>query len=102
MDPTPEDDTELPGVDTDFDAKPTWVEVDSDYVSQEHTGVDGLGQQDQEVVPDEAPSAKPNTEPKLRHKQHHPRREWQHVMLEIENSLRSMSPAWQGISTLLH
>jgi hypothetical protein len=43
LDPTPEDDAELPGVDTNFDAEPTGVEVDSDYVSQEHTRVDGLG-----------------------------------------------------------
>ena len=33
--PAPEDDAELPGVDTDFDAKPTGVEVDSDHVPQE-------------------------------------------------------------------
>jgi len=40
VDPTPEDDAELPGVDTDFDAKPTGVEVvDSDYVPQELTEV---------------------------------------------------------------
>jgi hypothetical protein len=31
VDPAPEDDAELPGVDTDFDAKPTGVEVDSNY-----------------------------------------------------------------------
>ncbi len=35
VDPTPDEDAELPGVDTGFDAKPTGVEVDSDYVSQE-------------------------------------------------------------------
>ena len=28
LDPTPEEDAELPGVDTGFDAKPTGVEVD--------------------------------------------------------------------------
>jgi hypothetical protein len=38
VDPTPEDDAELPGVDTDYDAEPTGVEVDSDYVPQELTG----------------------------------------------------------------
>jgi hypothetical protein len=32
VDPTPEDDAELPGVVTDFDAKPTGEEMDSDYV----------------------------------------------------------------------
>jgi hypothetical protein len=41
VDPTLEDDAELPGVDTDFDPKPTGVEVDSDYVPQELTEVDG-------------------------------------------------------------
>jgi hypothetical protein len=30
-DPAPEDDAELPGVDTNFDVKPTGVEVDSGY-----------------------------------------------------------------------
>jgi hypothetical protein len=39
-----EDDTGLPGVDTDFDAEPTGLEVDSDYVPQEFTEVNGLGQ----------------------------------------------------------
>ena len=57
LDPTPEDDAELPGVDTDFDAEPTGVEVDSDYVPQELTEVNGLGQQD--------PSAEPPTEPRV-------------------------------------
>ncbi len=42
VDPTPEYDAEHPGVGTDFDAKPTGVEVDSDYVPQELTKVDGL------------------------------------------------------------
>ncbi len=37
VDPTPDGDAELPGVDTDFDAKPTGVEVGSDHVSQELT-----------------------------------------------------------------
>ena len=53
MDPTPEEDAELPGVDTDFDAKPTGVEVYSDYVPQELTKVDGLGQQDPSTAPTE-------------------------------------------------
>ncbi len=35
VDPAPEDDAELPGVDTDFDAKPTGVEVDINYAPQE-------------------------------------------------------------------
>jgi hypothetical protein len=43
VDPTPEDYAELPGVDTDFDAEPTGVEVvDSDYVPQELIEVYGL------------------------------------------------------------
>jgi hypothetical protein len=44
VDPTPEDDAVLPGVDTDFDATPTGVEVDSDYAPQEFTEVNALGQ----------------------------------------------------------
>jgi len=63
VDPTPEDDAELPGVDTDFDAEPTKVGVDSDYVSQELTEVNGLGQQDPSAAPTEEPSAEPPTEP---------------------------------------
>ncbi len=63
VEPTPEDHAEVPGLDTNFDAKPTGVKVDSEYVSQEHTGVDGLRQQDQEVVPTETPSAKPSRQP---------------------------------------
>ncbi len=65
VDPTPDEDAELPGVDTDFDAEPTGVEVDSDYVSQELTEVDGLGQQDPNTAPTEEPSAKPLTEPRV-------------------------------------
>jgi hypothetical protein len=63
VDPTPGDDAELPGVDTDFDAKPTGVEVDSDYVPQELTEVNGFGQQDPSAAPTEEPSAEPPTEP---------------------------------------
>ncbi len=65
VDPTPEDDAELPGVDTDFDVEPTGVEVDSDYVPQELTEVDGLGQQDPSTAPTEEPSAEPPTEPRV-------------------------------------
>ncbi len=61
MDPTLEDAAELPRVDMDFDAKPTGVEVDSDYVPQELTEVDGLGQQDTSAAPTERPSVKPST-----------------------------------------
>jgi hypothetical protein len=57
------DDVELPGVDTDFDAEPTGVEVDSAYVTPKHTEVNGLGQQDPSVAPTEEPSAEPPTGP---------------------------------------
>ena len=63
VDPTLEDDVELSGVNTDFDAKPTGVEVDSDYVLQELTEVNGLRQQDTSAAPTEEPSAKPPTAP---------------------------------------
>jgi hypothetical protein len=61
VDPAPEDDVELPGEDMDFDAETTGVEVDSDYVPQELTKVNGLGQQDTSAAPDEEPSAEPPT-----------------------------------------
>jgi len=65
VDPTLEEDAELPGVDTDFDAEPTGVEIDSDYVPQELTEVDGFGQQDPSTAPTEEPSAEPPTEPRV-------------------------------------
>ncbi len=65
VDPTPDEDAALPGVDTDFDAKPTGVEVDSDYVSQELTEVDGRRQQDPNTAPTEEPSVEPLTEPRV-------------------------------------
>ncbi len=61
--PAPEDDVALPGVDTDFDAEPTRVEVDSDYVPQEFAEVNGLGKQDINAAPTEEPSAKPTAAP---------------------------------------
>jgi hypothetical protein len=63
VDPAPEDDAELPGVDTDFDAKPAGVEVDSDHAPQELNEVDGLKQQDTNAAPTEEPSAEPNIVP---------------------------------------
>ena len=65
VDPAPEDDVELPGVDTDFDAKTTGVGVDSDYVPQKLTDTEanGLEQQDTSVTPTEEPSAEPPTAP---------------------------------------
>ncbi len=59
-------DDELPGVDTDFDTKPTGVEVDTEAYGdfpQEQNKVYGLGQQDPIVAPTEIPSAEPNAEP---------------------------------------
>ncbi len=59
-------DAELPGVDTDFDTKPTGVEVDIEAygdVPQEQNKVYGLGQQDPIAAQTEMPSAKPTAEP---------------------------------------
>jgi hypothetical protein len=61
--PAPEDDAELPGVDTGFDAEPTGVEVDSDHVLQELAEVNGLKQQDTNVAPNDEPSSEPTTAP---------------------------------------
>ncbi len=61
-------DAELPGVDTDFDAKPTGVEVDTEAygdVPQEQNEVYVLGQQDPIAAPNEMPSAEPSAEPLL-------------------------------------
>ncbi len=63
VDPAPEDDAELPGVDTDFDDEPTGVEVDSNYAPQELNEVDGLEQQDTNAAPTEEPSADPRIVP---------------------------------------
>ncbi len=46
-------------MDADFDAKPTGVEVDSDYVLQELTEDNGLRQQDTSAAPTEEQSAEP-------------------------------------------
>jgi hypothetical protein len=59
-------DAELPGVDMDFDSKPTGVEVDTEAygdVPQEQNEVCGLGQQDPITAPTEMPSAEPTAEP---------------------------------------
>ncbi len=61
--PAPEDDAVLSGVATEFDAKPTGVEVGSNYTRQESDEVNGLGQQDTNVAPTEEPSAKPTATP---------------------------------------
>ena len=65
VDPTPEDDAVLPGVDMDFDAKPTGVEVDSDYAPQEFTEINGLGQQESSKAPTKRPSLEPSTTPAI-------------------------------------
>ncbi len=93
VDPTPDEDAELPGVDTDFDAEPTGVEVDSDYVSQEPTEVDGLGQQDPNTAPTEEPSAEPLTEPRIETITPSPKKRMLHGVPEIGSNLRSMLPA---------
>ncbi len=57
-------DAELPGVDTDFDDKPTGVEVDTEAygdVPQEQNKVYGLRQQDPIGAPTKTPSAEPTT-----------------------------------------
>ncbi len=57
---------ELPGVDTDFDTKPTGVEVDTEAygdVPQEQNKVYGLKQQDSIAASTEMPSAEPTAEP---------------------------------------
>jgi hypothetical protein len=59
-------DAELPGVDTDFDAEPTGVEVDTEAygdVPQEQNKVYGLRQQDPIRAPTETPSVEPTTVP---------------------------------------
>ncbi len=59
-------DAELPGLDTDVDAKPTGVEVDTEAygdVPQEQNEVYGLGQQDFIAAPTEIPSSEPTAEP---------------------------------------
>jgi len=68
VDPTPKDDAELPGVDADFDAEPTRVEVvDSDYAPQELTEINGLGQQETREAPTKEPTVEPITAPAVIH-----------------------------------
>ena len=87
------DDVELPGVDTDFDAESTGMEVDSAYVTPKHTEVNGLGQQDTKARRLMRKPSHP-LHPQLRHKLHqNPRRGWRHGMPGIESNLRSMFPA---------
>ena len=61
--PVPEDDAGLPGVDTDFDAELSGVEVDSNYASQESYEVNGLVQQDTNVATTEEPRSEPTATP---------------------------------------
>jgi hypothetical protein len=61
--PAPEDDAELPGVDTDFDAKPIGVEVESNYAPPELAEVNGLGQHDINTAPIEELNAEPAPAP---------------------------------------
>ncbi len=62
MVPAPEDDAVLPGVDTDFDAKPTGVDVDNNYAPQSAV-VNGIGQKDTNAAPNYEPSAEPTAVP---------------------------------------
>ena len=83
---------EFPGVDTNFDAELTGVEVDSACVTPNHTEVNGHGQQDTSVAPNE--EAKPPTAPTVETQApSDPRRRWRHRMPGIESNLRSMFPA---------
>ena len=93
VDPTLEDDAELPGVDTDFDAKLTGVEVDSDYVPKSLPRLMASGNKIQARRPlrNQAPSHP--LSPELRHSLHHPRRGWLHGMPGIGSNLRSIFPA---------
>ncbi len=61
--PVPEDDAVLPGVDTDFDAETTGVEVDSSHAPQDSAEINILGQQDTNAAPTEEPSSEPTTAP---------------------------------------
>jgi hypothetical protein len=63
VDPAPKDDAELPGVDMDFDSKPTGAEVDINYAPQELNEVDGLEQQETKAAPTEEPSFEPTIVP---------------------------------------
>jgi hypothetical protein len=63
VDPAPEDDAKLPEVDTDFDAKPTGVEVGWDYALQELNEVDGLKQHKTYTAPTWEPSSEPTIVP---------------------------------------
>jgi hypothetical protein len=58
-------DADLPGVDTDFDTKPTGVEADTEAygdVPQEQNEVYGLRQQDTITAPTKIPSVEPTAE----------------------------------------
>jgi hypothetical protein len=100
--PAPEDDAVLPGVDTDFDAEPTGVEVDSNLPSRSLMRLMALGNMIQvhRLLRNQALIQPLRLQ--LRHKLHHPRRGWRHAMPGIGNNLRSIFPACQETITLLH
>jgi hypothetical protein len=86
------DDVEFPGVDMDFDAELTGVEMDSACVTPKHTEGNGHGNKILAWHLMKKPSHP--LHPQLRHKLHqNPRRRWWHRMPGIESNLRSMFPA---------
>ncbi len=97
--PAPEDDDVLPGVDKDFDAKPIGVEVDSNCAPQESDEVNGLGQQDTNTAPTEEPSAERTATPAIETQAPLPKKG---MATRIGNNLRTIFPAWQETSMLLH
>jgi len=101
VDPTPEEDAELPGVDMDFYAEPTGVEIDSDYVPQELTEVDGLGQQDPSTAPTEEPSAEPPTEPRVETLAPSPKKGMAARNARNRKQPENYVPSMKGTSTLL-
>jgi hypothetical protein len=91
VDLTPEEDAELPGVDTGFDAKPTGMEVDMSPKSLLRLMASGNTIQARRPLRNQAPSHP--LSPELRHSLHHPRRGWLHGLPGIGSNLRSMLPA---------
>jgi hypothetical protein len=100
--PAPENDAVLSGMDTDFDAKPTGVEVDSVYVPQELAEINGLGQQDTNAAPTEKPSANPTAAPAVETQALSPKKGMAACNARNRKNLRSIFPACQETSRLLH
>jgi hypothetical protein len=77
----PEDDDVLPGVDMDFDAKPTGRRWTATMLPRSLTRLMGLGNKIQmwRSLRNQEPSQL--LHPQLRHKLHHPRRGWWHAII---------------------